>query len=113
MWRATSFALALTFFSSVASAQQPCTTDARRVVDEVYRHMLERGADAGSQHWQTQLQNGQMTVRDLVREVAKSQEHHQRFIRQENGEEMPYLRSVTNNGIGPVIDAIVNSSEYT
>ena len=137
MWRSTSFALALTFVSSVASAQQPCTTDARRVVDEVYRHMLERGADAGSQTWQTQLQNGQMTVRDLVREVAKSQEHNQRFIKQENGEEMPFIRSVNtlyrhilgrqpdaegaranaqsvaNQGIGPVIDSIVNSAEYT
>ena len=78
-----------------------------------------------------------MTVRDLVREVAKSPEHNQRFIRQENGEEMPYIRSVNrlyrhilgrqpdaegaranaravaNNGIGPAIDAIVNSAEYT
>ena len=137
MWRTTGFALALTFVSTVASAQQPCSTDARRVVDEVYRHMLERGADAGSQQWQTQLSNGQMTVRDLVRAVAKSPEHNQRFIRQENGEEMPYLRSVNtlyrhilgrqpdaegaranarsvaSNGIAPVIDAIVNSAEYT
>ena len=137
MWRTTGFALALTFVSTVASAQQPCSTDARRVVDEVYRHMLERGADAGSQHWQTQLSNGQMTVRDLVREVAKSPEHNQRFIRQENGEETPYIRSVNrlyrhilgrqpdaegaranaravaNNGIGSVIDTIVNSAEYT
>ena len=137
MRRATSFAIALTFFSSVASAQQPCTTDARRVVDEVYRHMLERGADAGSQNWQTQLQNGQITVRDLVRAVAKSQEHNQRFIKQENGEEMPFIRSVStlyrhilgrqpdaegaranaqsvaNQGIGPVIDSIINSAEYT
>ena len=136
MWRSTGFAIALTFFSSAAFAQQPCTTDARRVVDEVYRHMLERGADASSQHWQTQLSNGQMTVRDLVREVAKSPEHNQRFIRQENGEEVPYIRSVNtlyrhilgrqpdaegaranarsvaSNGIGPVIDAIINSAEY-
>lgn len=137
MWRSASFAIAVTLFSSAASAQQPCTTDARRVVDEVYRHMLERGADAGSQQWQTQLQNGQITVRDLVREVAKSPEHNQRFIKQENGEEMPFIRSVNtlyrhilgrqpdaegaranaqsvaNNGIGSVIDSLVNSAEYT
>ena len=137
MWRAASFAIALMFFSSVASAQQPCTTDARRVVDELYRHMLERGADAGSQQWQNQLQNGQMTVRNLVRAIAKSQEHNQRFIRQENGEETPYVRSVNTlyrhilgrqpdaegarghaqvvarDGIGPVVDAIVDSAEYS
>jgi hypothetical protein len=136
MWRSASFAIALTFFSSVASAQQPCTTDARRVVDELYRHMLERGADNGSQFWQTKLQNGEMTVRQLVAEIAKSQEHNQRFIRQENGEETPYFRSVARlyrhilgrqpdtagaranaqamarEGAGPVIDAIVNSAEY-
>ena len=136
MWRATSFAIGLTFFSSVAFAQQPCTTDARRVVDELYRHMLERGADAGSQQWQNQLSSGQVTVRDLVREIAKSQEHNQRYIRQETGEEVPYIRSVntlyrhilgrqpdvdgaranarsvSSQGINAVIDSIINSAEY-
>ncbi len=135
MWRATTLAIALTFVSSVASAQQ-CTTDARRVVDELYRHMLERGADAGSQQWQNQLQSGQTTVRDLVRAIAKSQEHNQRFVRRENGEEAPFIRSVgtlyrhilgrqpdtegaranasalERQGIGPVVDAIVDSAEY-
>ena len=37
------FAL-LALAPSIAFAQQPCTTDARRVVDELYRHMLERAA---------------------------------------------------------------------
>lgn len=135
MWRAASLAIALTFFSSVASAQQ-CTTDARRVVDELYRHMLERGADAGSQNWQNQLQSGQITVRDLVRAIAKSQEHNQRFVRRENGEEAPFIRSVgtlyrhilgrqpdndgaranaaslERQGVGPVVDSIVDSAEY-
>ena len=47
MWRVvTSTFAALTLASSVAAAQQPCTTDANRVVSEVYRHMLERGTDA-------------------------------------------------------------------
>ena len=136
MWRAASFAIALTFFSSVAHAQQ-CTTDARRVVDELYRHILERGADAGSQQWQNQLSGGQMTVKDLVRAIAKSQEHNQRFIRRENGEEAPFIRSagalyrhilgrqpdpegaranalvLERQGIGPVVDSFVNSAEYT
>jgi hypothetical protein len=42
---------ALTLFSTVAAAQQPCTTDATRVVAEVYRHTLERGTDRGAQSW--------------------------------------------------------------
>ena len=91
MWRATSLAIALTFFASVASAQQ-CKTDARRVVDELYRHMLERGADAGSQQWQNQLTSGQSTVKEIVRAIAKSQEHNQKFVRRENGEEDPFNR---------------------
>jgi len=135
MWRAATLAIALTFFSSVASAQQ-CTTDARRVVDELYRHMLERGADAGSQNWQNQLSNGQINVKELVRAIAKSQEHNQRFIRRENGEEAPFIRSagtlyrhilgrqpdtdgvranaaaLERQGISPVVDAIVDSAEY-
>lgn len=135
MWRATSFAIALTFASSAAQAQQ-CTTDARRVVDEIYRHILERGADAGSQQWQNQLTSGQSTVKDVVRAVAKSQEHNQRFVRRETGEEQPFIRSAgtlyrhilgrqpdpegaRNNaqalerqGIGPVVDNLVDSAEY-
>jgi hypothetical protein len=137
MWRATGFAIAFAFVSSVASAQQPCTTDARRVVDELYRHMLERGADNGSQGHVDQLQNGQVTVRELVRQIAKSPEHNQRFVKMENGEDTPYLRSVNTlyrhilgrqpdaagarghaqtvqrQGINSVIDTIVDSQEYS
>ena len=95
MWRvATNTFLAVTFASSVASAQQPCTPDAARVVAEVYRHTLERGMDGGAQAWQQRLTNGQMTVRDVVRAVAKSQEYMNRFGRTEAGEGQPYERAV-------------------
>ena len=63
---------------SMAWAQQPCTPYARRVVDELYRHMLERAADPGSNAWVTRLESG-TTVREIVREIAKSAEHAQRF----------------------------------
>ena len=87
MWRlVTSTFVALTFFSSVAAAQQPCTTDAGRVVAELYRHILERGPDPGAQHWQQQLANGSTTVRELVRNLVTSQEHAQRFGQAEAGE---------------------------
>src|SRR5581483_4998613 len=137
MWRGViSFAVALTFFSSIALAQQPCTTDARHVVDEVYRHMLERSADSGSTHWVNELQAGRMTVRDVVRAVAKSPEYKQRFVMTEVGEETPNIRSVNRlyrhllgrqpdaegarywagvlnqQGVDFVIDQITSSQEY-
>ena len=41
MYRVAVLVFAL-LFPSVAAAQQPCTTDPRQVVNELYRHMLER-----------------------------------------------------------------------
>ncbi len=64
------------FLPAVAAAQQPCTTDARQVVNELYRHMLERQADAGSAHWVQQLESGRMTVRGVVRAIAASPDTH-------------------------------------
>jgi Ca2+-binding EF-hand superfamily protein len=94
MFRAVVLLLAVVFAPSVAAAQQPCTADARHVVNELYRHMLERQADPGSAHWVTQLESGRMTVRDVVREIASSPEYSQRFIKTEAGESQPYERSV-------------------
>jgi hypothetical protein len=72
------------WFLAVASAQQPCTTDARHVVNELYRHMLERSAGSDSDGWVQQLQNG-TTVREIVRQIAKSPEHTQRFYNPNDG----------------------------
>ena len=138
MWRlVTSTFLALTFASSVATAQQPCSTDAARVVAEVYRHSLERGVDAGARGWQDRLASGQMTVRELVRAVAKSDEYMNRFGRTEAGEGQPFERAVARlyrhilarqpdpegqrtwantaqqQGLAAVVDALVNSQEYS
>jgi Ca2+-binding EF-hand superfamily protein len=98
--------------------------------------MLERGADAGSANWVQQLENGRMTVRDLVREIAKSNEHTQRFWKTESGEETPHFRAVgtlyrhilgrqpdaagarswaeqgTRSGVGSIVDQFVGSREY-
>jgi hypothetical protein len=133
----TSTFAALTLLSSIASAQQPCTTDSARVVAEVYRHTLERAVDAGAQGWQQQLTNGQITVRELVRRVAKSPEYMNRFGRTEAGEGQPYERAVARlyrhvlarqpdpagqrswainaqqNGLSAVVDRFVDSTEYT
>ena len=94
MYRAVILFLALTFVPAIVSAQQPCTTDARLVVNELYRHMLERQADPGSAAWVQQLEGGQMSVREVVRAIAKSPEHMQRFHKTEAGEGTPYERSV-------------------
>jgi Ca2+-binding EF-hand superfamily protein len=138
MWRVvTSTFVALAFFASAAAAQQPCTTDAGRVVSELYRHVLERGPDAGAQHWQQQLANGSMTVRDVVKNLATSQEYVQRFGQTESGEGTAYERAVARlyrhilgrqpdaegqrnwaetaqrSGIGAVVDALLTSQEYS
>jgi len=94
MYRAVILVLALTFVPAVVAAQQPCTTDGRQVVNELYRHMLERQPDSGSAHWVQQLESGRMTVRDVVRAISTSPEHMHRFIHTEAGESTPYERSV-------------------
>jgi Ca2+-binding EF-hand superfamily protein len=136
MYRAAVFLVALLMMPSLAAAQQTCTPDTNQVINELYRHMLERGADAGAQHWAQQLQNGRMTVKQVVREIATSQEHNQRFWRTEAGEEAPYFRAVgtlyrhvlgrqpdaagarhwanvgAQRGTSAVVDELINSAEY-
>lgn len=136
MYRAVILVLALMFVPAVVAAQQPCTTDARHVVNELYRHMLERQADPASAGWVQQLESGRMTVRDVVRSIATSPEYMQRFIHTEPGESTPYERSVgrlyrhilgrqpdpegqrafaqlaQRSGARPVVDRILNSREY-
>ena len=137
MWRVlTSTCAAVTLFSSIAAAQAPCTSDASRVVAEVYRHSLERGVDPAAQGWAQQLANGQITVKELVRRVAKSPEYMQRFGQTEPGEGQPYERAVARlyrhvlgrqpdaggqrnwanaaqqRGLAAVVDEFVNSAEY-
>jgi len=84
MLRNALFVAALVALPSISSAQQPCTTDARRVVNELYRHMLERSADAGSQGWVDKLTSGS-TVREVVHAIADSPEHNQRFYNANEG----------------------------
>lgn len=130
MLRATILAGALVVIPAVASAQQPCTTDARHVVNEIYRHMLERSPDPGSERWVEALVSGRMTVRDVVRDVARSREHLQRFSndspdqvvgtlyrhilgRQPDPEgQRGFVDLAARRGLAAVVDQIVNSAEY-
>src|SRR4029453_12901162 len=132
MSRAVILVFALMLSPSIALAQQPCTTDARHVVDELYRHILERAADTGSSHWAQQLESGRLPVRDVLREIPKAPEHTQRFFNTESGEGTPYERAVATmyrhilgrqadpagqqqwarlaqrSGPGPVVDQLIN-----
>jgi Ca2+-binding EF-hand superfamily protein len=83
------------------------------------------------------LANGQLTVKELVRTIAKSQEYNQRFGQTEPGEGQPYERAVARlyrhvlgrqpdasgqrswasaaqqRGFASIIDGFVDSAEYT
>lgn len=78
--RAITFSAILVLVPIFASAQQPCTSDADSTVDAIYRRVLERPAGGEGNERAAQLRNGQTTVRQLVREVAKSPEHRERFL---------------------------------
>jgi Ca2+-binding EF-hand superfamily protein len=80
MVRASIVAAVLVAAPAVASAQQPCTSNATQVVASIYQQVLERAPDANAADRARRLANGDVTVRDIVADVAKSQEHSQRFL---------------------------------
>jgi len=118
--------------------QQACNTnDARHVVDELYRHMLERTAGNASQGWVDQLTSGRTNVREIVRQIAQSPEHMERFYKPSEGSSA-YENAIGNlyrhilgrqpdaggvqafantarqaGSLAPVVDQIINSAEYT
>ncbi len=96
MYRAAVIVTCALLFPAAVAAQQPCTTDAQQVVNELYRHMLERQPDAASTSWVRQLRSGRMTVRDVVLAIASSPEYTQRFMYPEAGGRMSYRDSVAN-----------------
>jgi Ca2+-binding EF-hand superfamily protein len=135
MLRAVAFIGVLLVSPTVVAAQAPCTTDARRIVDEIYRHMLERAPDPGSAGHVERLAGGSATVRDLVRLVAKSPEHTQRFFSPGQGRDereqavgtlyrhllgrqpdpagaRGFAELAVTRGVGAVIDDILASPEY-
>src|SRR5438552_3349358 len=86
MFRGLLLAGLIALMPNIAMAQQACnTSDSRKVVDELYRHMLERSAGAASQGWADQLTSGRTTVRDDVRQIAQSPESMQRFYNASEG----------------------------
>ena len=129
MWRLAVLVSALTAAPSLALAQQPCTPDARQVIEQVYRQVLERSADPGASVWIDRLSRG-TTVREIVRGIAQSPEHLQRFGSQsrENmvvdvyrhllnrGPDPEGMKNagifVTMRGSASLVDQLVDSPEY-
>ena len=77
--RAALLTAVLALVPALAGAQQPCTSNADSVVDAIYRQVLERPAGGDANARAEQLRNGQTSVREIVRDVARSQEH-ERFL---------------------------------
>jgi len=120
---------ALTVVPSLALAQQPCTTDAGQVIEQVYRQVLERSADPGASVWVDRL-SSRTTVREIIRGIAKSPEHMQRFGSQSRDNMVvDVYRHLLNRGPDPegmknatiflsmrgsasLIDQLVDSPEY-
>ena len=129
MWRLAVLVAALTVIPSLAVAQQPCTMDARQVIEQVYRQVLERSADPGASVWVDRLSRG-TTVREIVRGITKSQEHLQRFGSQSRDNMVvDVYRHLLNRGPDPegmknaemvlsmrgstsLVDQLVDSPEY-
>jgi Ca2+-binding EF-hand superfamily protein len=76
---------ALVLAPAVATAQQPCTTDARSVINVVYQHVLERGADNASGALSDRLDPEGMRA---------------------------YTAILKNQGVSQAIDGLLNSDEY-
>ena len=109
---------------------QDCTTDARRVVDAIYRQVLERNANGEGSTAVSQLNAGSTTVRELVRNSAKSNEHRQRFTpgapstavtyayrhllgrEPDAGGLQAHTQVLASEDINAVIDNIIDSAEY-
>jgi Ca2+-binding EF-hand superfamily protein len=122
------------FAPALASAQQPCTSDADSTVDAVYRLLLERPAGGEGNARAEQLRSGQTTVREIVRDIAKSPEHRQRFLNTSNDNARvdtvttlyrrllarapdqagldSHVQALANGDVNGIIDVMLNSAEY-
>ena len=126
--RASLLVAVLAFAPALASAQQPCTSDADSTVDAIYRQILERPAGGEGNARAEQLRNGQTTVREIVRDVAKSPEHLQRFTPNDRNQAVSNLyrhllgrapdpaglngHVQSRESMAALIDTFINSEEY-
>jgi Ca2+-binding EF-hand superfamily protein len=62
------------------AGQANCESNAAKVVDDIYQQVLERPADQASASMTQALVAGRTTVRDIVAQLAKSEEHGRRYF---------------------------------
>ena len=109
---------------------QDCTTNARQVVDAIYRQVLERNANGEGSTAVSQLSSGATSVRELVRNMAKSNEHRKRFTpgapasavtyayrhllgrEPDPGGLQAHTQVLSSEDINAVIDNMIDSAEY-
>jgi len=120
---------------AVATAQQPCVTDATRVVDEVYRRVLERPANQDADVMARRLAAGDTSVRDIVRQLVTSREYAQRFGPADGGDAQlrnsatalyrhvlgrepdagglrAHMGGIRTQGLNAALETMLNSDEY-
>jgi len=120
---------------AVATAQQPCTPDARRVVDDLYQRVLERPANQDGDVMARRLAMGDTSVRDIVRQLVTSREYAQRFGPGNAGEAQlrnsatalyrhvlgrepdasglqAHMGGIRTQGLGAALETMLNSEEY-
>jgi Ca2+-binding EF-hand superfamily protein len=121
--------LVVTLLPGAALAQE-CVSDARRIVDAIYRQVLERNANGEGAQAVTELRQGRTTVRELVRNIARSDEHIRRFMSGSRNENVMYayrhvlgrapdpggleahVRVLESESPAALIDTLVDSAEY-
>jgi Ca2+-binding EF-hand superfamily protein len=62
------------------AGQGNCEANPAKIVDDIYQQVLERPADQASGGMTQALASGRMTVREVVTQVAKSDEHASRYF---------------------------------
>jgi hypothetical protein len=62
------------------AGQADCQSNAAKIVDDIYQQVLERPADQASAGMTQALASGRMTVREIVSQLAKSEEHASRYF---------------------------------
>ena len=61
------------------AGRETCEQSAARVVDDLYKQVLERPADNASSGFTEALASGRTTVKEIVSQLAKSEEHSMKF----------------------------------
>jgi hypothetical protein len=101
-----------------------CVANAARIVDDIYQQVLERPADPASAALTQALEAGRMTVRDIVAELAKSEEHAARYYwqpvattlyrqmlnREPSAQELQQMTADLASGRGAMLDVIARTA---